>query len=483
MTPPRELIYAYLDGEASVEQQEQLRAWLQADPANVRAFVEEVQLNQLLRAEFLTQATRAAAVETAGEIKSDALVLGSTPAPGVADGALAVRVGRVESSAANLQSRATPSARARTATPGAGVLPNAIAWFRLRRPLHFLALAASVTLMIGLSLWFFPATHNEPTLTILPGTQVALERAGQSLPASDGMKLLPGDLLRISGSNGAAITCGKEATRVVFDDQAELKILPWSKGKRLELRQGKVQATAARQRLWSPMILVTAEAEARVLGTQFSLNATTNATRLDVTEGRVQFTRRSDEAAVKVGAGNYAVATANHDLSALPFTGSIRREWWSEVSAGSLNDIRSEPRYPGHPSGVDAAPALELKPIETNQFAVRFCGYVHPPVTGDYEFWLAGGTQAVLFMSPSEDPAEKVTIAVNRDASQSLDQPRFRGGSPWAPPTPLVAGRRYYVEALVFVGHGEGHLSVAWKIPGQERQPLTGEYLSPFKPK
>jgi hypothetical protein len=63
------------------------------------------------------------------------------------------------------------------------------------------------------------------------------------------------------------------------------------------------------------------------------------------------------------------------------------------------------------------------------------------------------------------------------------DAPRFRGSSLWAPPVPLVAGQRYYIEALVFIEKGEGHLSVAWKRPGGSRELLTGEFLSPFKPK
>ena len=135
-----------------------------------------------------------------------------------------------------------------------------------------------------------------------------------------------------------------------------------------------------------------------------------------------------------------------------------------------------------HPDGWDFAKALELEPMETNRFGVRYCGYLHPPVTGDYEFWLAGATDAQLFMSPGENPADKVPIARTVDDSRKLDKPRFQGGSPWEPPVPLVAGRRYYIEALVFIEKGEGHLSVAWKRPGEPRELLTGEYLSPFQP-
>ena len=41
--------------------------------------------------------------------------------------------------------------------------------------------------------------------------------------------------------------------------------------------------------------------------------------------------------------------------------------------------------------------------------------------------------------------------------------------------------RSGYIEAIMTVPKGEGHVSVAWKRPGAAREPLTGEYLSPFE--
>ena len=70
---------------------------------------------------------------------------------------------------------------------------------------------------------------------------------------------------------------------------------------------GKLEATVARQRPFKPLLVRTPNAEARVLGTKFTLTTTTNRTRLDVSEGSVRLTRASDGAAVKVGAGQYAV--------------------------------------------------------------------------------------------------------------------------------------------------------------------------------
>ncbi len=53
-------------------------------------------------------------------------------------------------------------------------------------------------------------------------------------------------------------------------------------------------------------------------------------------------------------------------------------------------------------------------------------------------------------------------------------------------PVPLVAGKRYYVEALLKEDIAEDHLAVGWLKPGQPGSSLPSEIvpgaqLSPFK--
>lgn len=94
--------------------------------------------------------------------------------------------------------------------------------------------------------------------------------------------------------DGSSITLLAGAEAVVLDDDPKI----------VELRTGELEADVAPQK--SPMVLRTPEAEAVVLGTKFRLSAA----RLEVTEGRVRMTRRSDGAAVDVGPGQVARAEA-----------------------------------------------------------------------------------------------------------------------------------------------------------------------------
>ena len=346
-----------------------------------------------------------------------------------------------------------------------------------------LALAAGILLFLGFGAErYFNPTVGNPTLAGSSGP-IRLEREGRLVAAAPGMRLLPGDLI-VTETNSATVRFGDEQTTVRLNPHSELGFGSAVAGKHFDLRAGRLEAEVARQRPFNPLVLTTPNALVTVVGTQFSLETRPNFTKLTVEEGtvRLQDTTRPALKSVLVRKGYSTIAAPGVELSALPKTGGILRQWWSDLRGKSPLELSSDPRYPDQPDGSAFVPSFELEPLQTNHFGIRFCGYVHPPVNGDYEFWLTGGPNSALYMSPSEDPAEIVPIAQSAEHSRGLDQPRFRGSSSWAPPVPLVAGRRYYLEARVLINEGEGHLSLSWKPPGRSREPLAGEYLSPFKP-
>ena len=373
--------------------------------------------------------------------------------------------------------------RKRVWLPWEAPFPFSAPGIRLLFARAWLPIAACMVLAAGFGVWYFNPTIGEPTLAEVQGSGLILERAGHRLPAGIGVRLLPSDVLRTPEHVTAVIGYAPENTRIKLLPGTELTLTAFSRGKLFELGLGKLEATVSRQTPFRSMIIATPQARARVVGTRFTLTVMTNSTRLDVTEGKVRFTRLSDEKLVEVSTGHYAVAAGDYELASLPFTGTILREWWTSIPGDKINAFRDNPRFPNHPDGWDFAKALELKTVKTNHVGMRFCGYLHPPVTGNYEFWVAGATDAQLFMSPNDDPAGKVLIGNDSGfRGKNWDQPRFQGGSQWAPPVPLVAGRTYYIEAIVFIYAGDGDLSVAWKRPGEPRELLTGEYLSPFQP-
>ena len=65
---------------------------------------------------------------------------------------------------------------------------------------------------------------------------------------SDAVALAAGDVLRTgdaTGSNAVTLHYGRERTQISLSAESELKVLNWAKGKHLELREGKLEATVA----------------------------------------------------------------------------------------------------------------------------------------------------------------------------------------------------------------------------------------------
>ncbi len=342
-----------------------------------------------------------------------------------------------------------------------------------------LALAACFVFMIGLAAWFFGPAMGRPVLAEVKGVGVSIERGTEFIPAAKGMVLQLDDVLHLGTNASATITYGAEKTRLELSAGTELKLASLARGKRFVLHEGRIEAAVARQRPWKPMILTTAQAEARVLGTKFTVTAETNATRLEVTEGNVKLTRTSDDAAVKVPAGRYAVAAVATELAALPLTGSVLREYWTNLPGDYyITFLTSHPDYPDHPSGREYLDKFEAPSHWGTNYGARIHGYLHPPKTGEYTFWIAAGDGGELFLSPDDNYLNRQQIG-NAAGCAPYEWTRLRKQQ--SSVITLVAGRKYYIEALHKQGKKDDHLAVAWQGPGREREVIPGKFLSPFK--
>jgi len=372
-----------------------------------------------------------------------------------------------------------PRKRTKTLTVKILRFPNLRGRSRTALKPVLLALAACITLAAGV--WMFGPTMGESALAEVQGVGLSLERAGQSIPAVAGTRLQTGDLLRTPSNVTAVIGFAPENTRVTLQPGTDFRLASMSRGKRFVLGAGKIEASVARQQPWKPMIFSTAQAEARVLGTKFALTATTNATRLEVTEGKVKLTRMGDDVAVKVPAGYYAVAAAATELAAQPLTGSILREYWTNLPGDYyITFLTSHADYPDHPSGQEYLNRFEAPSHWGTNYGARLYGYLHPPKTGDYTFWITAGDGGELWLSPDDKPENKQQIG-NADGCAPREWTRLRKQQSSA--ITLVAGRKYYIEALHKQGKKEDHLAVAWQGQGRAREVIAGEFLSPFTPK
>jgi len=158
--------------------------------------------------------------------------------------------------------------------------------------------------------------------------------------------------------------------------------------------------------------------------------------------------------------------------------GIILWEYWNGIGGG-LAGLLNSPNYPDNPTGFDLLTSFEA-PIDWNDgYGSRIRGYVHPLDTGNYTFWIASDDQSQLFLSTDESPANAVKIAEVTGWTGSRQW--FNNPSQQSVEIPLVAGQKYYIEAIHIEGGGGDNLSVAWERTGGEFEgPIPGIRLSPF---
>lgn len=352
---------------------------------------------------------------------------------------------------------------------------------RQKRIAVSLAMAACfVALASGLGI-YFSRRSNVPVLALPQDIRVLVRRAGNDVNAGDGFRLEALDIVTANTNLCATIRYSGEATCLYLASGTELELLPWARGKRFKLRRGRVAASVARQPARHPMIWTTGQAEVRVIGTQFHLESDGLATRLEVVKGKVQFGKSSGSNSVEVGQNQFALVAPGQELTVqrwIPPSGVILRELWTDVPGNTVEDLRAQSRFPESPDDLAACERFETGPSLSQGYGARFRGWLHPPVSGDYSFWIASDDASELWLSASDDPKGKQKIALVRlwtDEHAWDSDPSQRSRA-----IRLQAGQKYYIEALHKQGIAGDHLSVAWKIPGESRSVIEGRYLSPF---
>ena len=168
--------------------------------------------------------------------------------------------------------------------------------------------------------------------------------------------------------------------------------------------------------------------------------------------------------------------TTNAPTTGCAGTGSLLREQWSNVAGSNISSI---PQYTT-PTSSTTLSVFEAPDQYGNSYAARLRGYICPPQTGTYTFWVAGDDQAELYLSPDADPNRKTRIASSSGwLSWARDFTRYAGQQ--SAPVQLVAGQRYYIEALHKQGWGPGFVAVAWQTPtGNGPELVPGSSLIPY---
>lgn len=175
---------------------------------------------------------------------------------------------------------------------------------------------------------------------------------------------------------------------------------------------------------------------------------------------------RTGEDIVEVTRGTAPVCTA---------TGTITREQWDGVAG---TDVSAIP-VGSTPSSTSTLTIFEGPTNIGTDYGARIRGYICPPATGNYTFWIASDDKSELWISTDDSPGNKVLRASVPDHTAVREWTRYSQQT--SVPVSLVAGQKYYIEALHKEASGGDHVAVGWQLPdGTLERPIAGSRLSPF---
>jgi hypothetical protein len=110
----------------------------------------------------------------------------------------------------------------------------------------------------------------------------------------------------------------------------------------------------------------------------------------------------------------------------------------------------------------------------------RIRGWLLPPTTGDYTFWIAGDNNCQLWFGSDATPGKASMIAYLAGINTTNSREWTKYATQQSVTIPLTAGSKYYIEVLHKEGTGSDHVAVAWQGPGISQQVIGGAYLRPW---
>uniref|UniRef100_UPI00378343F0 GEVED domain-containing protein n=1 Tax=Prosthecobacter sp. TaxID=1965333 RepID=UPI00378343F0 len=161
-------------------------------------------------------------------------------------------------------------------------------------------------------------------------------------------------------------------------------------------------------------------------------------------------------------------------------TGTILREYWTGIAGSSVSNLTSSASYPNSPTGSDYRTSFTAPTDWADNMGQRMRGWVYPPVSGEYTFWVSGDDETQLFLSTDATAANAALIARVPTWTSSLAWTTFPEQK--SVKITLEAGKPYYIEALMKEGSGGDNLAAAWELPGTSTGPvvIAGQYLAPW---
>jgi hypothetical protein len=176
--------------------------------------------------------------------------------------------------------------------------------------------------------------------------------------------------------------------------------------------------------------------------------------------------------------------------------GEIRVLFYTNIGGTVLADLTNSVKFPNLPDDTQTVTNLASPDGYGENYGVMLRGYVTPPETGQYRFFIRSDDSSAIWLNTSgatpPDPTESDPIASETDCCEGFQEPGVPNDDgvtfPVSEPVSLTAGTQYGVTVLMKEGGGGDYVHVAWR-PETSTTPAAdltdipssaiGTYISP----
>jgi hypothetical protein len=152
--------------------------------------------------------------------------------------------------------------------------------------------------------------------------------------------------------------------------------------------------------------------------------------------------------------------------------GGLRMEIFTDIAGTTIGDLMGADKYINNAPDITAyTRQFSSRPVYgggvLDNYGGRLSGWIIPTESADYNFFIRSDDLSQLYLSPNDNPAEKVLIAEVFTCCGPFRETNLDpAASETSAPVALVAGQRYYIEALWKEGGGGDYADVAWRKVG-----------------
>ena len=167
--------------------------------------------------------------------------------------------------------------------------------------------------------------------------------------------------------------------------------------------------------------------------------------------------------------------------AALPETsepGVVEIRYYDNLDGVEIDTMTSATKFPDNPDEVDTLTSLEAPENRVDNYGTYVRGFIKPPTSGEYRFFVSGNDKVEFWLSTSSSPDDADILATVPGWTYVNQFSKY--SSQTSPYVTLDASQRYYFEVFQKEGAGSDHFAVAWEGPGISQQIVDSNYIHSY---